>query len=268
MPRAWEERVSLYCAYLVNNGAQSTTIKSYVSAIKCILKDDGYHWNNEKILLETITRSCRLMNDRVLTRLPIHENLLELILFEIGRLFETQPYLTLVYWMIMLLGYHGLLRIGELVATNSPSDHAVRACNIHVAHNKDKLMIVLYTSKTYGLESRPQKIRITANPVQAQAQHTLCNNVTSTIKYRHFCPFKLTREFMAIHGGYLNSNEPFFIFKSGIPISDSHMRFTLQSTLKRLWLDPTCYGCHSWRIGKASDMLKQGKSIISIKIAG
>ena len=34
-PGTWEERTVLFCAHLVENGLQSQTIKSYVSAIKC-----------------------------------------------------------------------------------------------------------------------------------------------------------------------------------------------------------------------------------------
>ena len=259
MPKLWEERVSLYCAFLIDNGAQSGTIKSYVSGIKHILKTDGYAWDNDKILLETLTRSCRILNDRVKTRLPISENLLELILFEVERIFETQPYLNLTYKTIMSLGYHGLLRVGELVKTNNCNSHAMKACNVHLAGNKKKLLIVLYTSKTHGLESRPQKIRITANPNTTQVNWQRC---------RHFCPFMLMYNFMLARGGYLEESEPFFIFQSGLPITDKNVWEVLQKSLSQLGLDPKLYGCHSGRIGKASDMLKQGESIFSIKQAG
>ena len=40
-PKSWEERTSLYGAYLVDQGVQSSTLKSYVSAIKCVLVTDG-----------------------------------------------------------------------------------------------------------------------------------------------------------------------------------------------------------------------------------
>ena len=73
---------------------------------------------------------------------------------------------------------------------------------------------------------------------------------------------------MAIQGGYLEEEEPFFIFKTGAPIADSNVRSVLKRSLTGLGLDPQMYGCHSWRIGKASDMLKQGQSLISIKQAG
>ena len=50
----WEQRVSLYCAYLVDRGIKSMTMRSYVSAIKCILKDDHYEWDDNAIILSSL----------------------------------------------------------------------------------------------------------------------------------------------------------------------------------------------------------------------
>ena len=62
-PWMWEDRVTLYMGYLVNKGIQSNTIKSYVSAIKRVLIDDGYAWKDERIMLTSLTRACKLIND-------------------------------------------------------------------------------------------------------------------------------------------------------------------------------------------------------------
>ena len=134
---------------------QSQTVKTYVSAIKRVLIDDGYTWDNTKILLTSLTRGCRIINDRVRTRLPIQCNLLELILFEVQRIFtdSSQYYLEILYKALFALGYYGLFRVGEL--TLSP--HVIKASNVHVATNQDKILIVLYTSKTHGKEKLRQK---------------------------------------------------------------------------------------------------------------
>ena len=98
MPDTWEEKTSLYCAYLVNKGIKSSTMRSYVSAIKHFLITDEYPWDDNKILLSAITRSCRLVNDTVYNRLPIQIGLLELILVNLPRIFESpQPYLEIMY---------------------------------------------------------------------------------------------------------------------------------------------------------------------------
>ena len=169
----WEQKTALFGAYLVEGGIQSSTLKSYFSAIKHILKQDGYQWNDNKLLLNSLVRSCKLVNDTVKIRLPIQRGLLEMLLFEIGRHFNKtnpQPYLETMYKAMFCLGYYGMLRVGEL--TLGP--HTLKACNIHVGNNKDKILLVLYSSKTHGRESGPQKIKISAAPTRMTCTRNIC----------------------------------------------------------------------------------------------
>ena len=76
----WEDRTSLFIAHLVQKVIQSGTIKSYVSGIKNMLVHVNYKWDDSKILLTSLTKACRLCNDHITTRLPIHCGLLELLL--------------------------------------------------------------------------------------------------------------------------------------------------------------------------------------------
>ena len=147
--------------YLIENGMQSTTVKSYVSAIKKTLIMDGYDWNDNLVLVRTLVKACRLINDTVRTRLPIQRRLLEMILFEVQHYFSNgnQWHLEILYKTVFALSYYGLMRVGEV--TKSP--HVLRAQNVHIATNKDKMLLILYSSKTHGKESRPQKIKITSN---------------------------------------------------------------------------------------------------------
>ena len=109
-PKTWEQRVSLYGAFLVEGGIQSSTLKSYISAIKCILLIDGYKWDDDKMLIHTLTltRACRLSNDKIRTRLPIQIGLLETLLFELERIFANNWYCKIMYKALFLLGYYGL----------------------------------------------------------------------------------------------------------------------------------------------------------------
>ena len=129
LPSSWEERTSLYCTFMVQEGVQSSTIRSYISAIKGLLKDDDYDWDDNLVKLGVLTRACKQVNDVIHTRLPIHCKLLELMCFEIDRLYgATQPYLNILYKLVFLIGYYGLFRIGELVM----GDHTIKAKNVHV----------------------------------------------------------------------------------------------------------------------------------------
>ena len=194
MPINWEDRTSMYCAHLIEAGIQSSTLKSYVSAIKFVLVQDGYKWKDENILLSTLTHSCKQINDRIYTRLPIRLKLLELLIFEVKRRLHNQHYLSTLYLTMLLVGYYGLFRVGELTASN----HSIKAKDVHVGNNKDKILIVLYSSKTHSKESRSQEVRITATKGQ---RHTFN------------CPFDYNRKYIKLRGIYKSQNDNFFHFK-------------------------------------------------------
>ena len=258
-PALWEDKTTLFIGYLINKGTQSSSIKSYVSAIKRILVDDGYNWDDTKVLLSSLTKACRLINDRVHTRLPIQCGLLELILGEIRRYFmaKNQDYLEKLYLALISLGYYGLMRVGEL--TNTESNHALRACNVHIAQNKNKILLVLYTSKTHGLNNRPQKIKIEANNKEKSGHY----------KSRIFCPFQLLRNYLECRGSsYHSDTEQFFVFSDGEPVSAFHARELLTKMLTNLGLDPSVYGMHSLRVGRSTDLIKFNYSIDQLKILG
>ena len=249
-PALWEDRICLYCAFLVDSGVQSSTLKSYYSAIKAILREDGYTVNDDKVLLTSLARACRLINDKVRTRLPIRKQLLEMILFEIERKYsEKQPYLEILYKTILIIAYYGLFRIGELCTGN----HQVKAIDCHVGQNKQKILFILYTSKTHGWESRPQKIKISA---------------LDNINTGFFCPFNLARKYFALRGSYADENEPFFVFRDKKSISPSQIREVLYNALYALNLNPKLYGFHSLRVGRCTDLIFYGKNIQAVKTTG
>ena len=259
-PTLWEDRVSLFLAYLIDNGIQSGSIKCYKSAIKKILVNDGYQWDDNRILLSTLTRACKLENDKVKTRLPIQFGLLELLLFEIQRLFDKQQYLEILYKALFSIGYYGLMRAGELCTTQD-ANHTVKAKNVHSALNKERLLFVLFSSKTHGAESNPQKIKITSyNDQDVQL---------NKLKNRNFCPFEAVNNYIAIRGGYKSQNEPFFIFKDGTPVTTTAARTTLRLLIDKLGLNSSLYDLHSFRIGRATDLVtKYNFSINKVKQLG
>ena len=102
----------LFGSHLVNQGIQSSTIKSYFCAIKHILRSDGYSWDDNRAMLSSITKSCKILNDKLLVRLPIRRRLLDLLLFEVQRIFPDQPYLEKLYLAMLSIGYYGMFRVG------------------------------------------------------------------------------------------------------------------------------------------------------------
>ena len=179
IPHSWEDRVAFFCAHLIEQrNIQSQTLKSYILAIKHTLRCDKYHWKDEKVWLGPLTRSSLLKNDEVHTRFPMHFKLLEIILFEIGQtvIADSQPYLICLYHVIICISYYGLMWIGKV----TDSDHIIKAKNVFIAHNKNRIRILLFSSKAHNKGSQPQEIKISASKVSGKNQ-------------KFFCPFLLMR---------------------------------------------------------------------------
>ena len=79
-PQTWEDRLVLYVGHLIDLDRKSQTIKSYISAIRSVLNKDGVILNENKYLLTSFTRACKLRNDKVQTHLPIWKGLLRLLI--------------------------------------------------------------------------------------------------------------------------------------------------------------------------------------------
>ena len=136
----------MFVGYLIENNRRSSTIKSYISAIKSVLREDGEILNEDTFLLTSLTRACKFQNDTVRTLLPIRKGLLHLLYETIPRVFgeQEQIYLTYLYRAMLVTAYYGLFRIGEV----SESEHVIKAKDVHIGRNKNKLMFILHTSKT------------------------------------------------------------------------------------------------------------------------
>ena len=254
MPNSWEDRVALFCAYMIDEGAQSQTIRSYVSAIKAILLADDYSWSDDKVILTSLTKACRIQNDILKCRLPINKNLLGLILFELKRVLPDQFYLQVLFRALFSLAYYGMMRVGEL----AEGTHSVRASNIHSGTNKNKILIILFSSKTHGKESYPQQIKIAAEYKPS---------IMETTKYL-FCPFQAVRSYLTIRGDYIDDDEHFFIYRDKKNVLPGHVRRILRLCLTALNLDPSLYDTHSFRIGRTGDLWKDNWDLDRIKKAG
>ena len=208
----WKDRVQLFIGYKIYQGMQSSTVKTYISAIKKTLIDDGYQWDDQKVILGSLTKACKLVNDKVFTRLPIQFGLLEMMLCELQRVFgdSGQHYIQHLYRTMFALSYYGMMKISEV----AKSDHVLKARNVPAAANKEKLKIILYTSKTHGIGMRPQKIEITSNSSEKSGSYAK----------RYFCPLAITNYFMTLRGGYESDDEQFFIFHDDTPVTPNHTR--------------------------------------------
>ena len=164
-PDMWEDRIALFIADLMGehgDGHPSSTVASYVSATHTVLKDGGVEIEKKSVILSSLLRSCRLNNKSESTlRLPIRHSLMHLLIDKVEDKFLNelnQPFLSRLYKAILMIGYYGLLRVGEMTA--SECNHYVRCADVHIAPERRKILIILRLSKTYNIGNALQIINI------------------------------------------------------------------------------------------------------------
>ena len=249
-PDSWEERLVLFIGFLISKNRKSTTIKSYISAIKAVLMNDGVELCNNKCLVTSLTRACKLKNDRVSKRFPIQKGLLSMIITKISEIYDGQPYLAILYQALISTAYFGLFRIGEL----AEGPHAVKAKDVYLATNKRKMQFILRTSKTHGLDKKPQIIKISSESIRMKKSSHINEN----------CPYDLLRQYINSRKLCANDTENFFIFCDRSPVQIANVRSVLKKAISMTGLDMNNYNTHSLRAGRSVDLVYKMKLPISV----
>ena len=259
-PPTWEERLILFVGFLVSKQRKSTTIKSYISAIKSVLADDDVTLNEDRFLLGSLTKACRLINDKVRTRLPIQKGMLNILIRTCLQHFDQirQSYLGQLYSALLMAGYFGLLRVGELTA----GEHPILAKDVHIGENKNKILFVLRTSKTHWTDVSPQFVKIASRKV------SMTDKVDEQQIETGFCPFKIINDYITKRPEISNNDQQFFVFSDGSAVKPTHMRTVLKKLLVQAGFNKKLYGTHSLRIRRASDLRKMQISVETIKNLG
>ena len=167
-----------------------------------------------------------------------------------------QPYLIKLYRAILCAAYYGLLRIGELTYSN----HVIKAKDVHISTNKNKVFFVLHSSKTHAKFARPQTMKIT--------QSTQSTRSDARYSPRLNCPFQILKDYLQVQGKYTSDLEQFFVFSDSSAVKPAQLRNMLKKPIEFNHLDAGCYSVHAMRTGRASDLLAAGVPVDTIKKLG
>ena len=262
-PTKWEDRLTLFVGYLIDvQKMQSSSVKSYISAVKAVLKMHEIQVKEDQYLLSSLTRVCRLKNDQMRTRLPIQKSMLRVILDKTKHYFEStvnQPYLSILYRTLFLTAYFGFFRVSELTA----GTHQLLAKNVHIGVNKKKVLFVLHSSKTHGQHMPLQMIKVQSETVKKRH-----GSRKRTAKATLPCPYQMLCEYSSQRGGYASDSEAFFIFRDKSTVKPFHFRKYLKNILILAGFDAKYYGTHSLRAGRSCDLYELGIPIDTIKRIG
>ena len=153
---------------------------------------------------------------------------------------KVQPYLEHLYKAVFSTAYYGLLRIGEI----ADSEHSILAKNVHIGINKNKILLLLETSKMHCCGDKPQMIKIVG---KSQRLKTCKTGVAGGTLY---CSFTLIKQYLANRPDSISSEENFFVFADRSPIPPNQIRSILHATLTLARLDAQFYCFHAFRAGQ------------------
>lgn len=252
MPERLDDQLAVYVASRVEKGDQSGTIKSYLSGIKFMLSRDGIEINTHTARLRALIKACKYKNDRVIHRMPISEHLLVKLIKIVNEIFDSQPYLAKLYQCMLVMGFYGMLRVGEMAS----GEHPILARDVHFNSRLKKVQVILRTSKTHGRGDQPQYIKF-------------CDGDARVYLYnKRFRPYMVVRDYMDARGPKLHDSDPFFVFGDNSPVKPYQMQAVLKRALSRFHLDPTDFGVHSLRIGYATTLDHRHVSLDVIRRKG
>ena len=232
-------------------------MRTYISAIKGVLAEDDIIVETDSFLLTSLIRACRLQNDQVIIRLPIYKELLHLIIYDIEKHFSQEPYLANLYKAMLLAGYYGLLRAGELAA----GPHVLLAKDVYTGKNKNKFLFVLWTSKTHDRGAKPQRIKVSCHKAEVNASK-------SNEALLYYCPFKSLDNYSKSRPCMRSKTEQFFVYKDRSPVTPEKFRSILKESLDRMNYNSSLYNLHSLRIACCGDLYRWGLSVETIKKIG
>ena len=261
-PESWEDRILLYVGYLIEKKHKTSTINSYVSALKTILREEGIKVQEDQFLLNSLLRAARFRAGYSVTiRMPIQKPMLITILKQVDKDYlegqSPQPYLAALYKAMFAAGYYGLLRIGEV----AKGTHPIMARDVQLGDNKKKIMFILRSSKTHWVDEIPQIVKITS--IQQSS-----SNQKSNITPSEYCPYSLLKSYADMRPEYAKDSEPFFVFKDRTPVSTSMVSKVLKNIIHSCGIDERKFTFHSFRSGRGVDLLQQGVSVETIKKIG
>ena len=123
------------------------------------------------------------------------------------------------------------------------------------------MLLILRSSKTHTIGDQAQSIKIASTPIDPKK--------SSKKEGSQLCPFKLLKEFIEVRPvGAQTDTEQFFIWRDRSPVQSWQVATMLQAMIKCIGLNENNYSFHSFRAGRAGDMLRLGLSVETIKKIG
>ena len=244
--------ISLFATKLAED-KRSNTIQGYLSAIAFMhIKagvDDTTKNPSVSLTLQGIKRTEPVLLDKKLK--PIEKDLLHTMVEAIPfSCFDV--YSCSLVKSLFLLTFYACLRAGEIVHSDK-TDHT--QCLKHLKEHNNSYTITFESYKHSGQ----------LPPISDDQDSELPQIVLHALEDKVHCPVRALKAFLRMRGG---KSGPIFINKEGQPIKRTHLTNWMKKTLEMAGMPPARYNTHSFRIGRTTQLARDGYSDEIIRRTG
>ena len=239
------QNFGLFITALFTQGLQYSTIQGHVSALSYYHKLYGHHDPAQSFYITKLLAGIHKKLPSNDARCAIDKHILGHLVPCI-ELCTVSDYDHVMYTSMFLLAYFVCLRIGELVYSNNMA-------NVLQYHQlscvKRDTQVVAYQLQFLNYKHSTQKPTMRINPQEAGLG----------------CPVHWLTRYLSLRG---TKPGPLYITRTGTFVTRSQFCSVLDRTLAMAGLDKNCFGTHSFRIGRCTDMAREGFSDTQIKLVG
>ena len=233
--------MALYVTYLYHQcNLKVSSIPSQLSAITYFHSLSGYNNPAGSFLIIQLLLSYEKHDAPPRTRKSTTKPILQKLVKSI-KAYLYEPYVQSMYIALFTLMYHALLRCSE-VSSNQNHSHNLKSNQIRLSKGHLKIFF-----QSFKHSKRPPP------PVYVSATH----DVT--------CPVKACRAYLKFRS---KESGPLFRWLNHKALAHNQIVKCLKLHLTLTGFKPIDFNTHSFRIGKTTDMAKQGYSYSLIALAG
>ena len=236
--------VAYFVGHLDLEGLSPSTIQSLVTGIGFFHKINNLPNPSDSYLVKRALVGAKKKAPPPTQAHPIQKDLLHTMCKLVLDLITPRYDATLIRTML-LFGYHGCLRFGEMGNSNGVK-HALNIDNVKLGHD-GKIGWVTFVLETYKGSKDPVSFKIVQEP---ESVH---------------CPVTALVEYLGLRGGRSGT---LFIRENGKPVSRDFFAQKVKFLVGKAGLDPSRYNTHSLRAGRATDLAISGTPDAIIKQTG
>ena len=246
------DEIAQFIAYLSYKGFSASTVSTYISGLAHTHKINNVTDNTKSFIICKMIEGLRRKNpQKPDVRTPISFDLLKRLIHSLRSVCNSQ-YETILFSSAFSLAYFAMLRVSEL-AINSRTDesgHALKCEDITFDKSKGQteLHVKICSSKT-------------------DQKHTSITVIIQSHADSNICPITLLQSYLQVRYSGVNGSNKLYTHFNGLALTKYQFCSLLQKCLGFYEL-PFHIRSHSFRIGRATDMAKNGVKDNIIKQCG